>query len=224
MTSSISFSSLSSTPSIFVIKINLLAFNDFATAPAAVSPFILYVWLSFKPKGEILGTIFFLIIFWITSLSISDGFPTNPSSLDSGIIFITLFFLVWIEIPSVFFFFKESTMSLLKSIRTSSTILIIFLSVTLKPLINFDWIFDLSNSLLILGPPPWITAIERPNLFKTLISSIKLLNIFLSIKTFPPYFITIKSFLYLSIYFWTLSMDGPSTGSKLSIFIFILEF
>ena len=43
VTSSINFFFLSKTPSIFVIKINLLAFNDFATAPAAVSPFMLYV-------------------------------------------------------------------------------------------------------------------------------------------------------------------------------------
>ena len=32
---------LSKTPSTFVIKSNLLDFNDFAIAPAAVSPFIL---------------------------------------------------------------------------------------------------------------------------------------------------------------------------------------
>ena len=35
-------------------------------------------------------------------------------------------------------FLRELTISLLKSIKTSSTILIIFLSVTLKPLINFE--------------------------------------------------------------------------------------
>jgi len=51
-------------------------------------------------------------------------------------------------------FFRELTISLLKSINTSSTVSIIFLSVTLKPLINFDTIFFLSNSLFILGPPP----------------------------------------------------------------------
>ena len=33
---------------------------------------------------------------------------------------------------------RELAMSLLKSIRTSSTVSIMFLSVTLKPLINFD--------------------------------------------------------------------------------------
>ena len=69
------------------------------------------------------------------------------------------------------FFFRESTISLLKSISTFSTIFIIFPSVTLNPLINLDWIFDLSNSLFILGPPPWITTIESPNLFNTLISA-----------------------------------------------------
>ena len=41
--SSISFFSLFKTPSTFVIRSNLLDFKDFATAPAAVSPFILYV-------------------------------------------------------------------------------------------------------------------------------------------------------------------------------------
>ena len=36
-----------------VIKSNLLHFRDFAIAPAAVSPFILYVWLfSPKPNGD----------------------------------------------------------------------------------------------------------------------------------------------------------------------------
>ena len=38
----ISFLSLSKTPSTFVINSNLLDFNDFAIAPAAVSPLILY--------------------------------------------------------------------------------------------------------------------------------------------------------------------------------------
>ena len=50
--------------------------------------------------------------------------------------------------------FRELTISLLKSIKTSSTVSIIFLSVTLNPFINFETIFFLSNSLLILGPPP----------------------------------------------------------------------
>ena len=56
-------------------------------------------------------------------------------------------------------------MSLLKSINTSSTISIMLLSVTLKPFINLETIF-FSNSLLILGPPPCTTIIERPNFLK----------------------------------------------------------
>ena len=73
-------------------------------------------------------------------------------------------------------FFKELTISLLKSINTSSTVFMTFLSVTLKPLINFETIFFLSNSLLILGPPPCTTIIERPNLLSTYISDINVLN------------------------------------------------
>ena len=42
---------------------------------------------------------------------------------------------------------------------------------------------------------------------------IKLLNTSLSIKTFPPYLITIKSFLYFSIYFLTSFKGGPSSGN-----------
>ena len=58
------------------------------------------------------------------------------------------------EIPLLPICFNEETMSSLNSIRTFSTISIIFSSVTLKPLTNLEFIFDLSNSLLILGPPP----------------------------------------------------------------------
>ena len=43
--------------------------------------------------------------------------------------------------------------------------------------------------------------IDKPNLLRTLISEIKLLNTFLSIKTFPPYLITIFSFSYFFTYF-----------------------
>ena len=42
---------------------------------------------------------------------------------------------------------------------------------------------------------------DRPNLLRTFISDIKLLKTFLSIRTFPPYLITIFSFLYFFIYF-----------------------
>jgi len=111
--------------------------------------------LSFpKPSGEIIGTCFLLRIFSIRVLSILLGIPTNPSSLVSGVTLMILFFFVWIDTASVPNFFKESTISLLKSIKTDSTMFIIFSSVTLKPLINFDLIFDLSSSLFILGPPP----------------------------------------------------------------------
>ena len=130
---------LSKTPSTLVINSNLLDFNDFAIAPAAVSPLILYGRLSFpKPNGEIIGTCFLLRIFSIRLLSILLGIPTNPSSSASGVTLMILFFLVWIETASVPNFFKDSTISLLKSIKTDSTMFIIFSSVTLKPLINFD--------------------------------------------------------------------------------------
>ena len=82
------------------------------------------------------------------------GIPTNPSSLASGITSITQFCFVFKDIPLTPFSFKEETISSLNSINTFSTIFITFASVTRNPLINFDTIFDLSNSLLILGPPP----------------------------------------------------------------------
>ena len=68
------------------------------------------------------------------------------------------------------FLLSETTISLLKSIRTFSTILITFLSVTLKPFINLVWILFFFNSLSILGPPPCTIIIERPNLFNILMS------------------------------------------------------
>ena len=56
--------------------------------------------------------------------------------------------------------------------------------------------------------------IDRPNLFRTFISEIKLLNTFLSIRTFPPYLITIFSFLYFFTYFWTILMSGALSGQN----------
>ena len=95
-------------------------------APAAVSPFMLYVWLFLpKPKGEIIGTIFFSTILFIISVLILFGLPTKPSSSDSGITSMILLFFVFIDIASVPFFLSELTISSLKSINTSSTILII---------------------------------------------------------------------------------------------------
>ena len=87
-----------------------------------------------------------------------------------------------------------------------------FLSVTLKPLMNLVVIFDFSSSLLILGPPPCTTTIERPNLFKIPISSIKLLNMLLSIRTLPPYLITMVSPLYFSTYLFILLISGADEG------------
>ena len=54
------------------------------------------------------------------------------------------------------------------------------------------------------------------DLFNIHISVIKLLKIFLSTKTFPPYFTTIKSFLYLSIYLETSFIGGPFSGNIFS--------
>ena len=51
---------------------------------------------------------------------------------------IILLFFVCIETPLEPFLSKFSTISSLKSIKTDSTIFIILLSVTLKPLMNFD--------------------------------------------------------------------------------------
>ena len=64
-----------------------------------------------------MGILFWLTIFNICSLLTSFGIPTNPSSSASGIVFIALLFFVWIEIASVPLFFKELTMSSLKSIQ-----------------------------------------------------------------------------------------------------------
>ena len=65
-----------------------------------------------------------------------------------------LLVLVLIDIALEPLLFKVLTISLLKSIKTSSTILITLSSVTLKPFIKSVCIFFLSNSLFILGPPP----------------------------------------------------------------------
>ena len=41
----------------------------------------------------------------------------------------------------------------------------------------------------------------------------------LSIKTLPPYFMTIKSFLYFLIYFAILLMSGASLGQNFSMYL-----
>ena len=61
-----------------------------------------------------------------------------------------LLVLVLIDIALEPLLFKVLTISLLKSIKTSSTILITLSSVTLKPFIKSVCIFFLSNSLFIL--------------------------------------------------------------------------
>ena len=148
----------------------------------------------------------------IVSVFILLGIPTKPSSSCSGIISITLSFFVCNDAAWEPIFFREFTISSLKSISTVSTTFIIFSSVTLRPLINLDSIFCLDNSLFILGPPPCTTTTCKPSLLSTLKSLIKLSKIFLSMNTLPPYFITIISFLYFSTYFKTSSTGGPSVG------------
>ena len=91
-----------------------------------------------KPNGDTIGTLFCFRILNIISLLTEVGIPTKPNSFASGITSIILLFFVCIETPLEPFLSKFSTISSLKSIKTDSTILIIFLSVTLKPLINFD--------------------------------------------------------------------------------------
>ena len=132
-----------------------------------------------------------------------------------------LFIFVLTGTAFVPFFAKEFTISLLKSIKTFSTIDITFSSVTLSPLINLVFIFSFFSSLSILGPPPCTIIIDKPNLFSKLMSSIKLLKISLSIKTLPPYFTTISSFLYFLIYLGTFLISGASAGQ---IFLFPLNY
>ena len=74
------------------------------------------------------------------------------------------------------FFFNASVISLLKLLKTPSTIFIDFLSVTLNPLIKSLLIPASFNLLEILFPPPWIMTGIKPNLLSIEISLIKLLN------------------------------------------------
>ena len=85
------FFSLLSTPFTFVINNNLLILVTLA--PATLSPLMLYVLLSTpRPKGEIIGIIFFNSIH-NASIFILLGIPTKPSSLDSGTTVLYSFFV-----------------------------------------------------------------------------------------------------------------------------------
>jgi hypothetical protein len=70
-------------------------------------------------------------------------------------------------------FSKTSIILLLNSIITFSTISIIFLSVTLRPIINLLSIFNLSNFFFMPNPPPCINMGVKPSFFKIATSSIK---------------------------------------------------
>ncbi len=104
-------------------------------ALAAVSPFILYVWwFSPIPSGATMGIWFWLIVFSINWELILFGIPTKPSSFLSGLTSIILLFFVWKDTAFEPNFFKFWTISLLKSIRTSSTTYFIFFDFSGDPL------------------------------------------------------------------------------------------
>ena len=139
-------------------------------------------------------------------LLISVGVPTKPRSALSWTTVMILFFLeliVWLLQACCW---SASTISLLKSINTSSTTLIVSLVVTLSPLTNSLLIPVSFNLLLILFPPPWTIIGIKPSLFNTDISLIKISNRFLSTKTLPPHLMTIYSSLYFSKYLLTSSI------------------
>ena len=96
--------------------------------------------------------------------------PTKPNSSFSGLTLIILYSFDVILRASQVLFFKAFTISLLNSIKTFSTISIVLLSVTLKPLIKLVLIFNSLSLLLILFPPPWTMIGESPSFFKTEIS------------------------------------------------------
>ena len=153
--SEISFLFLSKTPSTSVIKSNLLELNDFAIAPAVISAFILYGFLfSPMPIGTITGTSFFFIISKSISFFIFFGLPTNPKSFCSGTTSIILFFLTVIACTLQPQLINFSIISEFNSDKASSTTLIVFSSVTLKPSTNFVEIFCSSNFFFIFFPPP----------------------------------------------------------------------
>ena len=81
----------------------------------------------------------------IISLLTSLGEPTNPSSFFSGVTLIIFPFLGVIDCAFASLSFMLFKISKFNSNRASSTILIVFPSVTLKPSINFDSILFLSS-------------------------------------------------------------------------------
>ena len=93
--------------------------------------------------------------------------PTKPSSSSSGLTNIILFSFVVIDFVAHFWSLKVFIISLLNSIKTSSTTLIVFLSVTLRPFIKVLSIFSLLNLLLILFPPPCKIIGVNPRFFIT---------------------------------------------------------
>ena len=126
--------------------------------------------------------------------------------------------LVVIDLALQDFSFKASTISLLNSIKTSSTTFIVSLFVTLKPFIKVLSIFNSFNFILILFPPPCTITGVNPSFFMMTTSDIKRLKRLGSIKTLPPHFITIFSSLYFFRYFLTSLMERPFEGKIFSKF------
>ena len=90
------------------------------------------------------------MIDWFISL----GAPTKPSSLFSCLTNKILFCLFVIPWLSQSLFLRASVISLLKLFKTSSTIFIDFLSVTLNPFMKLLLIPASFNFIDILFPPP----------------------------------------------------------------------
>ena len=80
------------------------------------------------------------------------------------------------------------------------------------------------EKILPKNGPPTNEVNKYIDKYKNELIVIKLSKIFLSIKTFPPYFITMRSFLYFSMYFETSSIGGPSLGSIFSKSIYLLSY
>ena len=83
-------------------------------------------------------------------MAISFGVPTNPSSFFSGIVLIIFSFFGVNACTFIWKFFKLLIISEFNSKSASSTTLIVFSSVTLKPSMKFVSIFRLSSFFFIL--------------------------------------------------------------------------